>query len=280
MTAPNFTHVSIDVDYLHGTERALKPLLEHLLERECKPSLFVAGKMAPSVQTALRLATESGCEVGVHGWAHCEDGTEDFRILPRARQRELVARAQHAVYLHSGQVPRNFRAPNLWMSETTLEVIGELGFTLDSSIPSGRIDVLMGRIQTTRYLRAPMRPYEPSTLDITKEGRSGVLEVPLSNAIVPINMMSLRCFGPRAVATLARALARRNRYVQLYCHPAEFMSARAFDRRLVPVRHRLRVGPGNFGLLTSYLQVMSRAGLVDASLSGIAALCRPQPPFP
>jgi peptidoglycan/xylan/chitin deacetylase (PgdA/CDA1 family) len=266
--APLF-NFSVDVDYLPGTEAHARRLIDRLVTQGLSPTIFVAGQMAELIGDDLRRWAADGCEIGVHGWAHCQDPGEDFRKMGPAEQVALLERASTAIAHEVGAPPTLFRAPNLWVSDDIGEVLQTARIGIDSSIPSGRCDVVVGRIRTLRYLRAPRRPYELSPCDPLRRGDSGVVEVPTISVVIPINMMALRVFGAWLMATLTIRIARRHGYVLFYCHPAELASHPPGDARQVPRRHRYRTGVRAEQLLDDYLSRLAAAGLRAASLSEI-----------
>lgn len=262
-------HVSVDVDYLIGTEGHARQLVDGLARRGVSPSVFVAGQMAESMGADLRRWANDGCEIGIHGWAHCQDPNEDFRALSRADQVELLMRASEVVETAVGSRPTMFRAPNLWISDDIAATLRSVGIAVDSSVPSGRCDLVIGRIRTLRYLRAPRQPYELSPECCIRPGHSGVMEVPVLSALIPINMMALRAFGPGLLSALSIAIARSSGYVLFYCHPAEIADRRLGSTAQVPRRHRYRSGSRASELLDNYLDRLSAAGLRSASINEI-----------
>lgn len=267
-------HMSIDVDHLPGTHAGAELLVRAFESRGVIPSIFIAGLMMKHLGDSVRRWAKLGCELGIHGWAHCTDPTEDFRTLPLNDQYTRLSMAQDAISNEAGFRPRYFRAPNLWMSGRTIRVLADLGVEIDSSVPSGRFDMFGGRIRTTRYLRTPRRPYEISIEAAPEPGVSGVIEVPLLSAGIPINMMSLRLFGPRLLAALSLWIARRDGYVIFYCHPAEVMKELGVSRSVIPARHLYRCGATAVTLLYSYLDRLIGAGLRPITLRDLAKWAR------
>ena len=102
-------------------------------------------------------------------------------------------------------------------------------------------------------------------------GLSGVIEVPLLSAGIPVNMMSLRLFGPRLLAALSQWIVRRDGYVIFYCHPAEVMNELDVNRSVVPARHRYRCGTTALTLLYSYMDRLAGAGLRPITLRALAS---------
>ena len=180
-------------------------------------------------------------------------------------------RAGTAIEQASWVRPMSFRAPNLWVGPSIGAVLAPTGIKCDSSVPSGRFDLILGRIRTPRFVFAPRQPYEVDPRCCARRGRSGVVEVPLLSAIIPINMMALRVFGPRVMATLSILIAKFSGYVIFYCHPAEICEDRPGSVTQVPRRHRYRSGPKALTMLLDYTRRLQRAGLLHTPLSSLAA---------
>ncbi len=277
MTIRGFFHMSIDVDHVPGTRSGADRLVGAFEHRGLIPSVFVAGLMVSHLGDSLRSWAQAGCELGIHGWAHCTDPTEDFRTLAVSDQHKLISMARDTIENSAGFTPRCFRAPNLWMGAATIRVLANLGIDIDSSVPSGRFDVFGGRIRTTRYLRTPRKPYEISRDHAPQPGRSGVVEVPLLSAGIPINMMSLRLFGPRLLAAVSEWIVVRSGYVIFYCHPAEVMNDVSVSRSVVPARHRYRAGSTADSLLHSYLDRLVGLGFRHTTLRHLASWAKTAP---
>jgi hypothetical protein len=86
-----------------------------------------------------------------------------------------------------GASPRSFRAGRFGAGNNTIPCLEELGYLVDTSVTPFVIwDYDEGRAD---FRKAIDRPYFPSHDDITREGRSKVLEVPVS--IVPLPFHSI-----------------------------------------------------------------------------------------
>ena len=68
-------------------------------------------------------------EIGVHGWIH-----ERNTLLGEADERELLVRALDTLTDLTGTRPRGIRTPSWDFSESTLDIVRELGFDYDSSL--------------------------------------------------------------------------------------------------------------------------------------------------
>ncbi len=102
---------------------ALPHLLALLDEVELKATFFVEGLNAELYPDALRALDAAGHEVAFHGWRH-----EPWGGLEPARERELFERGvEHLAAL--GLRPVGFRPPGGELTEATIPLLGELGFT-------------------------------------------------------------------------------------------------------------------------------------------------------
>lgn len=117
---------------------ALPRLLALLDEVELEATFFVEGLNAELYPDALRELDAAGHEVAFHGWRH-----EPWGGLEPAQERELFERGvEHFGSL--GLRPLGFRPPGGELTETTIPLLRELGFTYCSpaaqtSPPSGEI---------------------------------------------------------------------------------------------------------------------------------------------
>ncbi|MFO0707150.1 MAG: polysaccharide deacetylase family protein [Nitrospira sp.] len=219
-------YFTIDCDWVPGSHVGLESLLDCCDRHGVKATVFFAGRFAETYPDLVRECLHRGHQLGTHGWAHggLEDD-EDFRAASYDQQRLWIRRATDAVEKAAGVRPVVFRAPNLWISETTLRVLEEEGYRYDSSIPSRRFDMGVGRVHYLKYFWAPRDPYRPSRKNLNQAGESPIVEVPPSSCLFPINMATLRTIGLRKLRHLIGWIGRRSRHLVFYCHPSEFVHA-------------------------------------------------------
>ncbi len=255
-------YFSIDVDWVRGTEAALPDILDLCDEYELRATFFTVGGFAREYPEVLREAVDRGHEVGTHGWLHGVDDRENYRTAARADQLDWLTRATEAIEAATGVRPRSFRAPNLWIGETALDVLEELGYRFDSSVPARRYDAGMGQLgHDIRYLRAPREPYHPSRSHIGRKGDRPIVEVPPSTFFLPMNMSGLRMFGAAALGMATRVLALRADTLVFYIHPSEFVPVDAQELPPgVPRRHMEGIGPANYDSLRKYLDGVRSLG--------------------
>ena len=192
---PKRLFFTIDCDWVPGSQQGLETLL-HCCERyRMTATVFFTGRFAEAYPNLVRACHERGHHLGTHGWAHGGlEQDEDFRTAGYEQQRDWIRRATAAVERAAGFRPVMFRAPNLWIGETTLRVLEEEGYLYDSSVPARRFDMGFGRVHYLRYFWAPTEPYRPCSTDLSRPGESVITEEPPSALLFPINLASLRVF--------------------------------------------------------------------------------------
>jgi peptidoglycan/xylan/chitin deacetylase (PgdA/CDA1 family) len=114
----------------YGSRVALGRILALLDEYQIPASFFgpaVSFSLAPDMIPAIQ---ESGRhEIGIHGWIH-----ERNAQLPRAVEERLLRKAVERMTELVGKRPIGYRAPSWNFSDSTLELLLEMGFLYDSSL--------------------------------------------------------------------------------------------------------------------------------------------------
>ena len=107
----------------------LPRLLDLLATRKVKATFFVEGLNAEMYPQALHGIVAAGHEVAVHAWRH-----EEWAALDAEAELALLERATHAMRT-IGIEPRGFRPPGGGLTERTLGLLGERGYSYVS--PAG-----------------------------------------------------------------------------------------------------------------------------------------------
>lgn len=253
-------HFTIDVDWVPGSEVGLEDLLDFCDRWKLKATIFIAGRFAKAHADLIRECRRQGHELGTHGWEHggLEDD-ENFRSAGYDRQREWIRLATEAVEKAAGVRPVVFRAPNLWISETTLRALEDEGYRYDSSVPARRFDCGFGRVHYLKYFRAPSELYRLSSSHLRVPGNSSIIEVAPSAFLFPTNMAMLRVLGLPVMKWMIRRISRRSSRLVFYCHPHEFVRShrQSFPRNMSKWNMR-GMGPENFILLDAFVEHMMR----------------------
>jgi peptidoglycan-N-acetylglucosamine deacetylase len=259
-------HFTIDVDWVPGSQLGLTGLLEFCERWRLKATIFVAGRFAEAYPDLIKDCVRQGHELGTHGWEHGSlEDDEDFRSATYDQQRGWIRRATDAVEQASGVRPVVFRAPSLWIGETTLRALEAEGYRYDSSVPARRFDCGFGRVHYLKYFRAPREPYRPSSTHLCVPGHSSIIEVAPSAFLFPLNLATLRTFGLPVLAWLVRRIVRQSSRVVFYCHPHEFVTShqQRFPRNM-SVWNMKGMRPENFTLLDGFAGYMRQLGYSSA----------------
>ena len=259
-------HFTIDVDWVPGSEVGLEGLLDFCDRWKLKATVFIAGRFAEAYPDLIRKCRRRGHELGTHGWEHGSlEEDEDFRSAGYAQQRTWIRLATEAVERASGVRPVVFRAPSLWVSETTLRALEDEGYRYDSSVPARRFDCGFGRVHYLKYFRAPSEPYRLSSSHLRMPGHSSIIEMAPSAFLFPINLATLRVLGLPVMKWMVRRISRRASRVVFYCHPHEFVEAhrQSFPRNMSKWNMQ-GMRPENFALLDGFVEHMMRKGYSSA----------------
>ena len=260
---------SMDVDNVEGSNAAIKPLIDFSKKENLKTSFFITGRFAEMYPDETKLMHEAGFEIGIHGWDHGIDGSENFRTNLYKDQKIRIRKALDAIESVTGSRPVINRCPDLWVSETTIKVLIEEGVVLDSSVPSKR---LVGRIRSLKYFFAPSYPYTPSVSHIGKKGmQNKILEVPPSAFLLPINLSALRFFGLRIMKIVVRIYAIFNNNIVFYGHPAEYLLPDQIDfgDEDVAKRHIQNIGPEVYEQTKDLINYIKSLGFVSSPISDL-----------
>lgn len=159
----------------YGRRAGLPRILELLDRWETPASFYIPAVCALLDPEEAPGYVQLGHEVGVHGWIH-ERNTQ----LTFEQELDLLGRAVDVLQSQTGTRPTGIRTPSWDFSDSTLDVIKQLGFTYDSS------------------LMADDDPYE-----LLQHGeRTGIVEIPVEwiRDDAPVLMMerfqSLRPYMP------------------------------------------------------------------------------------
>jgi len=251
-------YFTIDCDWVPGSQKGLEALLACCDRYDMKATVFFAGHFAKAYPELVRECHRRGHQLGTHGWAHGGlEEDEDFRTAGYEQQRQWIRQATEAVEQAAGVRPLIFRAPNLWIGETTLRVLEEEGYLYDSSVPARRFDFGFGRVHYLRYFSAPSEPYRPSGTDLSAVGGSSITEIPPSACVFPINMATLRVLGLPILGKMIDWIGRYSRHLVFYCHPSEFIHAKdqLFPKAMSKWNQR-GMGPKNLCLIEALLDYL------------------------
>lgn len=104
-----------------GVPRLLRMLKK--LGIEDRVTWFIPGHSTESFPDEVRQVVESGCEIGLHGYAH--EGA--YQMSPE-QEREVLIKCIDISQKLTGKKPAGYRAPLYQLRETTLDLLEEFGF--------------------------------------------------------------------------------------------------------------------------------------------------------
>ncbi|KAE8142683.1 hypothetical protein BDV38DRAFT_294429 [Aspergillus pseudotamarii] len=110
-----------------GVPRLLRMLKNLDLADRC--TWFIPGHSAESFPEEVQQVVESGCEIGLHGYAH-----EGAYQLTVEQERDVLTRCIDIATKLTGKKPVGYRAPLYQLRESTLDLLEEYGFEYDASL--------------------------------------------------------------------------------------------------------------------------------------------------
>lgn len=198
-------------------EEAVRPLLDLLDNYGTKATFFVLGIVAERYPELVKEIHAKGHEIASHAYSH-----KTLYELGEARFEREIEKSTGLLESIIGERPIGFRAPCFSMNNSTrwaLRVLRRHDFKYDSSIFP---------IKTMLYgvPDAPLHPYRPSMIDLTKHDPSGdIIEFPMTVLRMGRNIPVAGGFYLRVLPLwfIKFAIARVNktRAAVIYVHPWE-----------------------------------------------------------
>lgn len=268
----NYIHVSVDFDWIPGSQKSVQRLFELFQKYKLRPSLFFTGSFASAYPEIVQQAEQLGYEIGSHGMNHGLDPLENFgNQTPYNVQKELLGKCSEAIARITSVQPVMFRAPMLKISPITFELLCESGYQIDSSVPTRRFDFGAGSVSNLDYFAKPCKPYKIAC----KQG--SIIEIPPSAGILPLNMRLLRTFPFHFVQVFSSILARNCHPLVFYLHPAEFV---AVSELTIPSGYWAgfyrNCGPHNFAVLERFLALLQIRGLASEYMASSLPILQAQ----
>ncbi|QPC44112.1 polysaccharide deacetylase [Kaustia mangrovi] len=134
--APGLIGTSATLRY--GPRIAVPRLVEIARHTGIKLTGYVPGWCVETYPDAIAGLVEGGHEIGHHGWLHEKPNT-----LSREDEERVLLRGIEAIEAATGTRPRGYRAPSYAMSEHTLDLLVEHGFSYDSSLVGDDVPYLV-----------------------------------------------------------------------------------------------------------------------------------------
>lgn len=164
------TDIGSYTTFYEGVQYGTPHILEVLERHGIQATFFWTGHAAENNPAMVVQVKDKGHETGCHGLFHETLGDPIFPlpnnwpILPSEVEGRLRP-ATEIVMRMSGVQPVSFRCPRLWGSTKVLNVLEELGYVADASLPMF-------------FYPDQLEPYHPSSTDWTEKGEMHILEIP------------------------------------------------------------------------------------------------------
>ncbi|KAI7975394.1 hypothetical protein EIK77_006350 [Talaromyces pinophilus] len=128
LTRTGYSTENVLADYSAGFFAAQVgvPRLVEMLKRTGianKVTWFIPGHSAESFPEEVQQVVDTGCEIGLHGYAH-----EGAYSLTVQQERDVLERCIDIMTKLTGKRPVGYRAPLYQVRETTLDLLEEYGF--------------------------------------------------------------------------------------------------------------------------------------------------------
>lgn len=114
----------------YGARAALPRILALLKKHDLPASFFIpAMSMELHPESIKAIIADPRHEIGFHSYVH-----ENPLTLTAAEEREVYARAMEIIVKHTGRRPVGFRSAAWDLTESTIDIVKEMGFLYDSSM--------------------------------------------------------------------------------------------------------------------------------------------------
>ena len=223
---------SIDAERDYRTDRELTvrglteglPLFFDLLKSHGIPfDVMGSGEVAEHLPREILETREDLAALGCHGYSHSPGYLNHMRLSEKEAE---ISRATDVLKERFGRPPRHFRAPNFSLDGETVDILGRLGYLVDSSVLPGRYVRRWRLIPLVDQRGAPQDPYTPDSNDFRRPGQSRILEVPVTpNPLAAGAPLGLGFLHSEGVSSCLSALRQTTgRYVVFLAHTWEMVT--------------------------------------------------------
>lgn len=200
---------------------------------DIESTFFFTAHIIKTMPEIVDIVKENGHEIGCHGYIH--EPKYFFDVLSLKKQIYYLKLAKKVIEKEANQKILSFRAPELRINEDTIKALELSDFKYDSSICPQRFDgpISRGFRKKVFWMIAPRRPYYISKQSTVQEGKSKILEIPISSFLTPF-IGSIMRITPKInnilkVILLKESKIRKTPIVFLF-HPTECIE---IDKKLL-----------------------------------------------
>lgn len=164
------TDVGSFTDFYNGIQNGMPRLLDIFAKNNAKATTFWTGHAAENNKNIVHAVRDAGHEIGCHSLYHETLGDPLFPLpnnwpVCSFEVEGRIREATRIVKEVSGVDPTSFRCPRLWGSTKVCNVLEDLGYKADASLP-------------LYFYRTSFKPYHPSADNWTLEGNLKLVEIP------------------------------------------------------------------------------------------------------
>lgn len=172
-------------------KKGLPRLLDLYSKYDVEATLFFTGDIVEVEPEVIEITKDRGHEIGCHGYTHYS--TTGFDIMSLDEQINQLKKSKKIIEDVGGKIS-SFRSPELRINGDTIKALEQTGFKIDSSVSSQRFDgpLSYGSRMKFNWLSSPRGPYRPSQDNPFTKGKSKILEIPVSAALVPYISTTMR----------------------------------------------------------------------------------------
>ena len=182
-----------------------------------KATFFYTGHIAKLYPDVVRMAYNSGHEIGSHGLTHEVD--KAFDVLSPEEQLSHLKQSKQILEDIIGEEVVSFRAPAARVDKKFPMILNEAGFKIDSSVSSQRMDMMFSfwALKKLNWLIAPRHAYFTQADNIFRKGDSEILETPISAMVFPYIGTFMR------IAPVLNRMTRNVLYFETLCNGRQFV---------------------------------------------------------
>ena len=122
----------------YGPSVATPRILDVLDRHDIRASFYIPGYVAETHEELVREIVHRGHEVAHHGYMH-----EPPATLTREQEADVLDRGIEILSRLTGSAPAGYRSPSWELSEHSLELLADRGFTYDSSLMGDDVPYLV-----------------------------------------------------------------------------------------------------------------------------------------
>ncbi len=205
---------------------AMEKILDLFDEYDIRSTLFITAKYVDKyINKAILKKIEGHHEIACHGLTHAYD--EEWNRMSEAESLDRLSQATVRLEKQTGKKITSFRGPRVKTSVFTQDALEVLGYRIDSSVCSQRIDFVSSNLINPNWIFAPRLPYHPHKKTPFKKGKRNLWVIPVSAIILPFVSGLIYTFGLNIIKTLFRALywesLRNGKPIVYLLHPVEFV---------------------------------------------------------